>query len=244
LDVIKSAVACSTAASGEEIICALEITAEALGFEYYSVFEAKAADDRVVLTPILGKTHDAWLAHYREASLSRWDLRLRRARLTSRDFFCSEVLREDPTVTPEEFEFFVTARKYGIGDSYVLPYRTAGGRVFASVFIGEGRPITSELRVQLRTLAHELLLSSLKVVAQPQVRVGNGSKALTARQHECLSMIRDGLSSSEIARLLNISARTVDHYVGGACARLGVRSRAQAVALAISLNIVPPQTLG
>ncbi len=62
---------------------------------------------------------------------------------------------------------------------------------------------------------------------------------LSARQIECLTRIAAGETSAEIALALGVSRRTVDEYVGAACTRLGVRSRSQAVAVGISLNIIP-----
>jgi DNA-binding CsgD family transcriptional regulator len=62
---------------------------------------------------------------------------------------------------------------------------------------------------------------------------------LSARQLECLARISAGETSAQIAAALGLSPRTIDHYVGGACAKLGVRSRAQAVAKAISLEMIP-----
>ena len=62
---------------------------------------------------------------------------------------------------------------------------------------------------------------------------------LSARQLECLTRISSGETSAEIAAALSLSVRTVDHYVGGACAKLGVRSRAHAVAKAITLDLIP-----
>jgi DNA-binding CsgD family transcriptional regulator len=61
---------------------------------------------------------------------------------------------------------------------------------------------------------------------------------LSARQLECLSRIAAGETSAEIALALGLSRRTVDHYVGTACAKLGVRNRAQAVAKALTLEII------
>jgi DNA-binding CsgD family transcriptional regulator len=71
-----------------------------------------------------------------------------------------------------------------------------------------------------------------------------GAKALplTPRQLECLSRIASGETSAEIGAALGLSKRTVDHYVVHACARLGVRNRAQAVAKAIGDGLIsaPP----
>jgi LuxR family transcriptional regulator, quorum-sensing system regulator BjaR1 len=62
---------------------------------------------------------------------------------------------------------------------------------------------------------------------------------LTPRQLECLTRIAAGETSVEIAAALGLSKRTVDHYVTHACARLGVRNRAQAVAKAIRSRLIP-----
>jgi DNA-binding CsgD family transcriptional regulator len=61
---------------------------------------------------------------------------------------------------------------------------------------------------------------------------------LTARQIECLRRIAGGEISVEIAASLGLSVRTVDHYIGAACAKLSARTRAQAVATAIRLGLI------
>jgi DNA-binding CsgD family transcriptional regulator len=68
-------------------------------------------------------------------------------------------------------------------------------------------------------------------------------QGLTPRQVGCLSLIAQGKTSIEIAQELGLTRRTVDHYVGDACARLGVRSRAHAVAKAIAQELIPPHPL-
>lgn len=56
--------------------------------------------------------------------------------------------------------------------------------------------------------------------------------ALTAREQEILALLAEGKSSAEIAFELVISARTVGTHVQHILGKLGVHSRAQAVALA------------
>src|SRR4029077_11002164 len=53
---------------------------------------------------------------------------------------------------------------------------------------------------------------------------------LTERQLEILRLVRDGLSTAEIADRLVVSQRTVDHHVAAALAKMGVRSRREAAA--------------
>jgi DNA-binding CsgD family transcriptional regulator len=58
------------------------------------------------------------------------------------------------------------------------------------------------------------------------------SHGLTVREAEILALIAKGLSNSAIAKRLFVSARTVDHHVSAILAKLGVDSRAAAVAIA------------
>ncbi|MBL8303298.1 MAG: response regulator transcription factor, partial [Ideonella sp.] len=55
---------------------------------------------------------------------------------------------------------------------------------------------------------------------------------LTARQRRILDLLCEGLSNREMAARLCRSERTVEGHVAALLARLGVRGRAEAVALA------------
>lgn len=55
---------------------------------------------------------------------------------------------------------------------------------------------------------------------------------LTRREAEILGLLADGLRSSSIAKRLFVSPKTVEHHVSAILAKLGVSSRAEAVALA------------
>ena len=55
------------------------------------------------------------------------------------------------------------------------------------------------------------------------------SKLLTSRQKEILSLLRKGLTNSEICRALNISANTVKVYLANIYKALEVTNRTEAV---------------
>ena len=84
------------------------------------------------------------------------------------------------------------------------------------------------------------LLARLRLLLQrrngnPDPGPENGGSAiatLTAREHEVLVLLADGRRQSEIADELFITPKTVATHIQRVLAKLGVHSRAQAVALA------------
>ena len=60
-----------------------------------------------------------------------------------------------------------------------------------------------------------------------------GIRSLTAREREVLAQLADGRSNREIAKLLNLSEKTVKTHVSAILAKLGVADRTQAALLAV-----------
>jgi DNA-binding NarL/FixJ family response regulator len=66
---------------------------------------------------------------------------------------------------------------------------------------------------------------------------GRGSK-LTRRQREILQFLADGLSTTDIAHRLSLSAETIRTHTKAALARLQARDRAHAVAIALRSGLI------
>jgi PAS domain S-box-containing protein len=64
--------------------------------------------------------------------------------------------------------------------------------------------------------------------------------ALTARQHDVLRLLDEGLGTSEIAARLGISVETARNHVGALLRELGAHSRLEAVAVARRFGLLPP----
>jgi DNA-binding NarL/FixJ family response regulator len=60
---------------------------------------------------------------------------------------------------------------------------------------------------------------------------------LTRREEEVLDLLSHGLTNAEIGERLFISPKTVEHHVGRILAKLGLRSRAEAVAYVMRARI-------
>lgn len=61
---------------------------------------------------------------------------------------------------------------------------------------------------------------------------------LTAREVEVLRLLTQGLRNAQIAGLLYLSSRTVDHHVSAILRKLGASTRGEATATAIRLGLV------
>ncbi|MET7402155.1 LuxR C-terminal-related transcriptional regulator, partial [Dactylosporangium sp. NPDC005572] len=71
-----------------------------------------------------------------------------------------------------------------------------------------------------------------RVPRGPRPATAAHAAGLTPRQADVLGLLVEGLSNAEIAARLTLSAKTVDHHISAVLAKLGVTSRAQAVAAA------------
>ncbi len=54
-------------------------------------------------------------------------------------------------------------------------------------------------------------------------------KILTAKEKEVFNLLIDNYDTKEIARILNISEKTVRNHISNVICKLGVKGRAQAV---------------
>jgi DNA-binding CsgD family transcriptional regulator/tetratricopeptide (TPR) repeat protein len=96
----------------------------------------------------------------------------------------------------------------------------------------DARAVAARFRARLR----EAGVSSVPRGQSPATRANPAG--LTARQLDVLALLADGLSNAEIAARLVISPKTADHHVSAVLAKLDVRSRGGAAAVARRLGVV------
>lgn len=83
------------------------------------------------------------------------------------------------------------------------------------------------------------LLARLRCLLRRFGGAAASASPLTHREQEVLGMLADGLDQAEIARRLVISPKTVGTHIERILAKLDAHSRAQAVAIAYRLQLVP-----
>jgi DNA-binding NarL/FixJ family response regulator len=91
-----------------------------------------------------------------------------------------------------------------------------------------------------RTYVTPLIASDLITVLMASDRkAAREGKEITARQREVLQLIAEGRTMKEIARVLKISARTVEAHKYEMMQTLGVRTTAELIQYAIRIGMVP-----
>jgi DNA-binding NarL/FixJ family response regulator len=103
----------------------------------------------------------------------------------------------------------------------------------------------AELIAALRAVTSGLIVLHPSTVAAIPHAAGNTSRSteewiesLTKREREVLQMLAAGLGNKEIAVKLNISEHTAKFHVGSILGKLGVSTRAEAVAMGIRRGLV------
>ena len=86
--------------------------------------------------------------------------------------------------------------------------------------------------IELSSLVLHSRMQALTPRSMPKIGV------LTVRERDCLALIADGKTDDQIAAITNISRNTVITHVKNARRKLGVRTRAQAVAQALQLTLI------
>ena len=66
---------------------------------------------------------------------------------------------------------------------------------------------------------------------------------LTTRQLEVLVLMAEGLHNSEIAERLSTTPKTVEHHVSAVLAKLNVRSRSEAISIALTAGLIAHRAL-
>jgi DNA-binding NarL/FixJ family response regulator len=90
----------------------------------------------------------------------------------------------------------------------------------------------------VRPFAPDELLARVRRLIHGAPSSSNTKARLTHREREVLGLLAEGLRQKEIASRLFISERTVGTHIEHILAKLGVRSRAEAVAVAYRQDLL------
>ena len=87
--------------------------------------------------------------------------------------------------------------------------------------------------------AADLVVSERVIATAAPATVPQEGAALTPRELDVLRLVARGLGNKEIATELDLSTHTVKYHLAAVLAKLGVRSRTEAVSRGIRTGLLP-----
>lgn len=187
--------------------------------------------DRVVFYSM--QWSESWRRFYLEHFLDR-DPLLRFIEDAEEPLTWSE-WRASKRLTAEEKAAFHLVGQHGWVDGFALPVPRRGSHIgLVSVVC---RRLLEPCDKLFLTHASFCYLERIRTVITPR-DFPVAPLGMAPRELECLRLVAQGHSDREIGKTLNISISTAHEHVQGAMKRVGVKSRAEAVALAIAFGAI------
>ena len=116
------------------------------------------------------------------------------------------------------------------------PKKSRDVKAPAEIFTARWQDVVDDPNVQIvdRIEQAEAVISR-PAASRPQEPL---IEALTAREHDVLALVADGLPNREIARGLGISEHTVKFHLASIFGKLGVSTRTEAVQRGLRLGVI------
>jgi DNA-binding CsgD family transcriptional regulator len=212
----------TTARNASDIGTALYASAGRFGFTTGLGLDMRKLFDDFGEAVIFAPRRDAIETLHAEKPLSKHPL-VMHARVTDKPFLMSSA-RAAMGFADEDWwsNFPDYFRGY---EGLVVPIHDKGQLAWYVAFAG-AHPDLSQAAIALTSCAANAGYQRFLELTDPK----SGDSPLTSREAECLQLVAQGKTDSEIGGILSISARTVRFHVGNAKAKLGVTTRIQAVA--------------
>jgi LuxR family quorum-sensing system transcriptional regulator SolR len=141
--------------------------------------------------------------------------------------------------------FFDAAARFGVCSGLSLALRDPS-RALSGFVLTSRRPRLDEptlaryaaIQGQVLMLAHYVHATLTTSIVDRDVTPPTAGCKLSSRELQCLRLAAKGMSSSQIASLINISERTVHYHFGNLLSKLDSVNRHQAIAKAVAAGLV------
>lgn len=170
---------------------------------------------------------EPWAALYTQSNFAPHDFTISEARRMSGPYSWRTAMA-GRQLSPKEKVFWEAMGEFGWTDGLSIPIHGPGGQLAFVTMAGSSQLLTPIVRARLQFFA---LLTHARARALLQVDPERGPlDLLTLRELECLRKVGAGKSDRAIGEELGIARTTVKYHLEHARQKLGVRTRAQALA--------------
>ena len=171
-----------------------------------------------------------WVKQFKEiASANCNNFAVNEARRRITPFTWRDIRAGRPFSAGEE-KMWKEAHAFGWRDAFVLPVHGPRGYLATVSMASMSRDLDLSARQRLRLQMIALIVHEHCGALSQPILVESPFESMSARELECLRWVAAGKTDWEISVILSISAATVRFHLDRARAKLGARTRAQAVA--------------
>ena len=229
LDFLQGAQAITSLASLDETFASVIAP---FGFSVFQYTHLATPGQPLSPKMLFGRPDVRWNNRYKEGLLHKRDPALNAIFSRLRPFTWSDV--QASGLSYDDLRIFHDAAELNMHEGLVVPIHGPHGAVAGLQLVGSAPDLDPALRPTLHALgmmygALGLPLSELDV--EPRTKRG-----FSAREKECLLWAARGKSDWDTGMILGLAERTVSMHCDRARARLGARTRLQALATALKLG--------
>jgi LuxR family transcriptional regulator len=221
----------------------LERLLASYGVAYYCVFSNPKPIENADQLIIAANWPASWVERYVAQKYIIVDPTIRYLLRANRSFAWHEAVdayRDNPHYKRMK-RMMADGKDNGLASGYIFPAFSRTGLVGATTIGGPKDIELSPVEIALlETAFREAYFRYLELRGEGQASaVALGLDiSMTHREIQSLAFMAEGLTSGDIAQVLNVSSNTVDWYVNSLQAKLGARNRNQAVATGFRMGLI------
>jgi DNA-binding CsgD family transcriptional regulator len=204
-------------------------------FAYLTFTPGDDTDNAVPLTTYPA----AWTQHYCDNRYDHIDPIVLRSVVTTLPFSWS-TRDADNTLTKQQRRFLREADEHGIRHGFTIPIHARRSKAATLTVATADR--RSQFQARVESSRHELHLTAIYLHAQIRrillLDQPDARPLLTDREIACMQWVAWGKSATDIGEILCIRPRTVVFHVENAKRKFGVATLPQAVAKAVTQDII------
>jgi LuxR family quorum sensing-dependent transcriptional regulator len=220
--------------SPDEIIGELEKALSRFGFEHFIFSGLPDRDQTVEKIVFAHNWPKAWFDLYVRENYIAVDPVARWSRHSAEPFEWSEA-PYDRDAEPRACEVMTRAADVRMANGYCIPIRNAGEQQACLSMSGVDLDLSPRTHTAIRlmgTYAFERIRQLSALPVEPR------RDPLTEREREVLTWTALGKTSSEVAKVLKLSKRTVDEYSVRAARKLRAQNKTHAVVVALQQKLI------